>query len=224
MGFLDDLKRQADALQATRQDDAAERERRIQLVDAVAQETRRYLMDLAAQLTVIKPSPAVTYRLDKRLQLQGLPRHDFRFDARRKAVGDHERIDHIVMACRVGDGQRVRLTKDFVNEIEQLERRLRQAGIAFDAEAVRHPTSGKLVEMRYDFPAEVHLVARVDCDHEQGELQFTLRNLDGLETSVARWPAQAVNQARLDELARRWVGQPHRFLDGATSLQRIDAG
>jgi len=166
----------------------------------------------------------VTYRLDRQVVLQGLPRHDFRFDARRKVIGNNERIDHVVLACRVGAGQRVRLAKDFVNEIEQLERRLRQAGAAFEAEAVRHPTSGKLVEMRYELASEVHLVTRVDCDHELGELQVTVRNLDGLETATARWPAHAFNQALLDELARWWAGQPHRFLDTASDLRRVEAG
>ena len=50
-----------------------------------------------------------------------------------------------------------------------------------------------------------------------------LRNLDGLETVECELPAHLVNQARLDDLARWWVGEPNGFLDGALELRRSEA-
>lgn len=222
MGFLDDLKRQASDLRQSHDGSQTDRTRRLQLVEAAARDLRKYLMELAAQLDVIRPAPKVRYVIDRQFVLDGLPRTGFRFDARRKIVQEQEVIDHVVMACRVGDGRRLTLAKDFVNEIERLEARLVQAGAPNEREAVRDPQHGKLAEMRYDVAAEVQVSVLVQCRHDEGLLHFTLRNLDGLESIVCDFPAHALDQARLDELARWWVGEPNRFLAGALDLRRIE--
>ena len=56
--------------------------------------------------------------------------------------------------------------------------------------------------------------------HDEGRVQFEIRNLDGLSTVNATFAAFEVTAGRLDELAKWWVGQPHRFLDGAAELRR----
>ena len=223
MGLLDDLKNQAGKLQASQSADLQSSARSTQLVEAAAHGAQRYLMELAGHLDVIRPTSRQRYVLDRRLVLESLPLVDFRFDARRKIVRDQEVIDHVVMVCTARSGRTVQLSKDFVNEIEQLERRLAQAGITAEREAVRHPDNGKLVEMRYDFVADIEIGVRLRCDHEAGLLHFNLRNLDGLETVDCSFHAHAVTQARLDELARWWLGEPHRFLDEAQGLRRVEA-
>jgi len=223
MGYLDDLKKQAGNLQAQQDDGQRQTARNTQLVEAAARPLRGYLMELATNLNVIRPAPRVRYALDKKLVLDALPRLDFRFDARRKILRDAEVIDYIVMFGVVRGPRAVRLAKDFVNEMEGLERRLAQAGIRHEREPLRQPDSGRLIEMRYAFDADVQVSARVTCEHERGLLHFQLRNLDGLETVDCELPAHLVNQARLDELARWWVGEPHRFLDDAQALRRTEA-
>jgi hypothetical protein len=223
MGFLDDLKNQASSLQARQAGDLQSAARTTQLVEAAALGAQRYLMELARHLDVIRPTARRRYALDRRLVLEALPMVDFRFDARRKVVRDQELIDHVMMVCSVRSGRAVQLAKDFINEIELLERRLAQAGITFEREAVRHADHGKLIEMRYEFVADVELGVRLRCDHDAGRLHFSLRNLDGLETVDCSFPAHAVTQARLDELARWWLGEPHRFLDEAQDLRRVEA-
>jgi hypothetical protein len=47
-----------------------------------------------------------------------------------------------------------------------------------------------------------------------------LRNLDGLETVECNLDPADLGRTRLDELARWWVGEPHRFLEGARDLVR----
>lgn len=223
MSFLDDLKKQAGQLQAGQDDGERSLARNTLIVEGAAKGVRQYLMELAANLDVIRPAPPVRYALDKRIVLEALPRTDFRFDARRKLLREQEVLDYVFIACTVGGGPELQLGKDFVNEIESLERRLEQAVATFDRRPVRQADSGKLIEMRYAFVAAVQVATRVTCLHDQGRLHFAMRNLDGLETVDCEFEAHAVNQGKLDELARWWVGKPNRFLEGALALRRTEA-
>lgn len=223
MGFLDDLKRQAEALRARDDDQQRLQLHVVQAVDAAASALRAYLHELAQSLEAIRPAAHVRYLLDRQVVLQDLPRENFRFDSRRARVLDLDVVDHMHLGCQVRGGARVRLAKDFVTDIELLEGRLNQAGILGERDTVRHPDSGKLLEIVYDFEPEVQLSLSVRCRHEAGRLEFTLRNLDGLETVSCSLAPEAVTPWRLDELARWWTGEPHRFLEGAQDLRRVEA-
>jgi len=223
MGFLDDLKKQAGNLQSQQDDSQRAVARNTQLVEAAARTLRSYLMELASNLAVIKPAPKVRYALDRKLVLDGLPREDFRFDARRKILRDLEVVDYVFIVCVVRGPREVKLAKDFVNEMEGLERRLDQAAILYQKEPVRHNEDGRLIEMRYAFDADVQVSTRVLCDHDNGRLRFALRNLDGLEIVECDFAAHELTQGRLDDLARWWVGEPNRFLDSAQQLRRTEA-
>ncbi|MEP7281869.1 MAG: hypothetical protein ABI696_07800 [Rubrivivax sp.] len=223
MGFRDELRRQALDARA-RQDSGAQLQRRtVLLVEAAARELRQSLLELSSHLQVLQPAAPVRYRLDRQVVLDGLPRQDFRFDSRRASVLDEDVLSHMHLSCSVRSGRAVQLGKDFVNEMEQLEARLAQAGIAYDREPVREAESGRLLQMRYAFVADVELGLHVQCDHAQGLLRLRLHNLDGLETIRCVLPPADVDNARLDELARWWAGAPHRFLDGLPDLQRTEA-
>ena len=78
------------------------------------------------------------------------------------------------------------------------------------------------VAKSYAFTADLTAGVRVLPLHEEGRLQFVIRNLDGLATIKASFAAQEVTIARLDELAKWWVGQPQHFLEGAQGVQRIE--
>jgi hypothetical protein len=223
MGFRDDLRRQALDARA-RQDSGAQLQRRtVLLVEAAARELRQSLLELASHLQVLQPVAPVRYRFDRQVVLDGLPRQDFRFDSRRASVLDEDVLSHMHLSCSVRSGRAVQLGKDFVNEMEQLEARLTQAGVAYDREPVREAESGRLLQMRYAFVADVELGMNVQCDHAQGLLRLRLHNLDGLETIHCVLPPADVDNARLDELARWWAGAPHRFLEGLPELRRVEA-
>ncbi len=227
MSFLDDLKQQAQARQAQLRGDHAVIERHTALVEAACALAWRYLDDLGRQLEVLRPLSTARYALDTRVLLDGLHYTDFRADLRRKRhqrgpLVDGELVDHIVLTARLVSGQRVQLAKDFPPEIERLEARLAQAGIRCVGEPLRDAASGRFIENRYDFVADLAAGVRVLPLHDAGELLFELRNLDGLATLTARFGAHQVTTERLDDLAKWWVGQPQRFLDGARDLQRLE--
>ena len=224
MTFLDDLKRQASAVQASRTVDLKTLARNTALVEAAATEASRYLMELGKQLDVLRPISKVRYQFDKKTRLEGLPMVDFRFDVRRKRLREQDLIDHISFSCMIRGRDSVTLSKDFVPDSKRLEARIWQSGGNCQTETLRDPETGHFVAMRYVFLPEVRMALRIVPNHDEGSLRFTFNNLDELETIECEFaPHEAGQSRRLDELARWWLGEPNSFLDGASRLRRIEA-
>jgi hypothetical protein len=223
VGFLDDLKRQADAAKALETTDIGMLERNAALADAACNTAFKYLGSLVQQLNVLKPVSKVTYRLDKRHAIDKLRMTDFRADARRKRLRGNEVFDHVVFRYQLQSGQRLSLTKNFLPDIELLESRLKRSGAPMRNDAVKNPETGKLTEMRYEIICDFNASVHVTPDHDTGRLHFEVVNLDGFETVNVDFPAFEVGNARLDELARWLMGEPNSFLKDGQNLRRIEA-
>ena len=212
VGFLDDLKRQADAAKAQQTTDIGALERNTALADLACKTAFNYLAALAQQLNVLLPRSKRSYRLDKRHVFDTLQLCDFRADARHKRLRGADVFDHVVLHYQLRSGQHLRLVKDFLPEIEKLESRLRQSGAQVQSEAVRKAETAKLHEMRYELTADFRASVRVTPDHDGGRVRFQLVNLDGFETVTVEFPAFEIGAARMDELARWLLGETHGFL------------
>lgn len=223
MGFLDDLKRQADAAKAAETTDVGALQRNAALADAACNTAFKYLNSLVQQLNVLKPVSKVTYFLDKRHPIDKLKLVDFKADARRKRLRGNEVFDHVVFRYVLKSNQRLSLTKNFINDIELLESRLRRSGAPMRNEAVKNPETGKLTEMRYEIICDFNASVHVTPDHDSGRIRFELINLDGFETVNVEFPAFEVGNARLDELARWLMGEPNSFLKDGLNLRRVEA-
>jgi hypothetical protein len=223
VGFLDDLKRQADAAKATQTLDTTALARNAALADAACKTAFAYLSTLGQQLEVLQPRSKTRFRLDNKNVFEGLKCCAYRADARRKQLRGAEVYDHVVLNFQLQSGSRVVITKDFLPDIEKLDSRLRQSAATVDREALRNPDNGKLQGVRYEFTADFHAFVRLTPDHDRGVVQFQLVNLDGFETVTVEFHAFDVGSKLLDELARWLVGEPHQFLKDGQQLRRIEA-
>ena len=220
MSFLDDLKRQAQALQTRRQTDAADFERNAQLTEAACKSAFLYWLDLVKQLNVLAPNAPGRYVLDSRNVFEGLPMRDFRVDARRKSLHGQELHEHISLSCRVGTGQAIVLKKEMPQDIEKLEARLHAANTRFVSEVVREPETNRYLHTRYEFKLDILAMARIVPVHERAVLRFQVDNFEGFEGLVVEMPAADASRALLDELAKLMLGQPNRFVQSGRLLLR----
>jgi hypothetical protein len=223
MGFLDDLRRQAEEAKAKQNTDTSALERNTALADAACKIAADYVIALSQQLNVLRPRAHAVYRLDKRHAFEAMQLESFRADTRRKRLRGVEVYDHVALRWSITSGQRLQLVKNFLPDIEQLESRLKRSGATFHADAVRHPETNKLQEMRYEFTADFDGALNITPDHDAGRLRFELVNLDGFETVTVEFPAFAVGTGRMDEFARWLMGQPHAFLKDGQQLRRAEA-
>lgn len=223
VGFLDDLKRQAEAAKAGQTVDLATAERNGLLVEAACKTVFGYVDTLIRQLDVLKPVSKTRYALDRRTVFEQLPITELKVDTRRKKLRGNDVCDYVAMHGRLRNGQRVAFTKDFLPDIEKIDARLAQGGAPVHAKAVRNPDTNKLIEMRYEVAVDFALAVHVTPDHDNGRLHFKVMNFDGFETITMELPAIEVGSARLDELAKWMLGEPHQFFAGAQNLRRVEA-
>lgn len=215
MSFLHQLKSQATALQAQRQVLDEQLGEKCERVQAACTMVLGYLQELGRQLTVIEPDSA-SFTLDGKTPWPPMKQVDFRVDSRRKMLRDREVFDYIAMGWRIVPrfgkpvGGLVRV--NFPTEQQKVEARLAMGPVKHDRREVRHPEKGALLEVRYEYITETRGSVMVHADHDRQLLNFRLLNTNGFEIHTAAWPVQRVGQQMLDELAKRIVAQPNRFV------------
>jgi hypothetical protein len=221
VGYLDDLKRQAEEAKAKQTLDVAALDRNAMVTEAACQTAFRYLASLAQQLNVLQPTSRAVFRFDAKNVFRDLKLTAFRADSRMRRLRSSEVFDHVILGFDLKSGVRVVLAKDFPPEIERTEARLTQCSIAFHSEILKDAESGRFLEKRYEFVADFRGVVRLTPDHDSGWIQFQIVNLEGFETVTVKFPAFEVGTARLDDLARWIVGEPNGFLRDGHGLRRV---
>ena len=211
VSFLDNLKKQADNLRTHHGVSTAALEARIEETEQACQLAFKYWLDLAKQLNVLQPPCVGRYLFDNKVVIEQPPFSHFRADLRKRSWGGRDVTDHAVLFGEARTGRTVSLTKNFPIDIEKLEARLTQSGVQCTPEPVRNPDTGKLIEVRYEFLADVLVSARLRPLHEEAKVEFTVDNVDGLIRWVVEFDSREVDSALLDEMAKWLVGHPHQF-------------
>lgn len=211
VSFLNDLKKQADRVRSDQQVDGAALEANIQATETACQVAFKYWVDLCKQLNVLQPPSTGRYAFDNKTVFGDLRFADYRADIRTRPFNGRSVTDHVVLNCELQTGQTLCLSKNFLPDIEKLEARIIQSGVVCRPEAIRNPDNGKLIEMRYEFLANIAARVRLQPQHETAQLSITVDNFEGLGRWVIDFDAATFTVSLLDELAKWLVGQPSSF-------------
>lgn len=215
MGFLDQLKNQANALQTRQVEQTQDVEANTAACEAACRTTWRYLQDLAQQLNVIQP-PGPALSLDGKTPWPPMKLGGFRTDARRKMLRNREVFDHLAMAWDFGPALGGRLPGavkvNFPPDLERVQNRLQSAQIRHDRNELRHPETRKLLAYEFVYDCAGRASVMVEPDHDRALMHFRLAAVRDLDVHKVSYPAAQVNTALLDELAKLIVAQPSQFL------------
>jgi hypothetical protein len=220
VSFLDKLKQDAEKLRSNQNLSQAERDALVLETEAACLTAFRYWVDLSKQLNVLQPAPRGRFVLDSKNTIEGLRFTQYRADIRKKGLAStQDQTDHVALYCVLASGRTLQLVKDFLPDMEKLDARLTQAGIRCQPESIRHPDTGKLQEVRYEFPADITAGVRLSPNHDDATVQFQINNLEGLVRWTVQFEARQVNTALLDELSKWLVGQPNDFVKRGKVLE-----
>ncbi len=211
MSFLQQLKAQAQAVQASQGLAVQQLDALVEATEQAGQTVWSYLQDLAVQLNVIQP-PGPVVSLDGKARWPDLRLVDFRFDARKAIRHQREVFEHLALGWRlmpvVPVTERARLSVNFPPDLERAESRLRAGQVAHERLEVRHPDTHKLQAIVFEYEVAARGAVVFTPDHDQARFQVRVAGLGGLEVQTQTVRAQALTTAWLDDLARAIAGQP----------------
>jgi hypothetical protein len=211
MGFLDELKSQADSLTKEKQAYQTNLVANAELVDARMRQTFSYLNDLCKQLDIIKPASAQVFELHGVGKFDRLMLVDFFADYRKRKFNDTEVFDIVTLQFKHQSPHNIQLKKDMPHQIELCEDALWRHNLKFQRDDVR-TEEGKMRWTQFTIPCSVNAEASVQGDYEQAQLIFKLKNFERFETVTVAFQAAIFGESVLEDFAKLIVGQPNRFL------------
>lgn len=218
MSFLNQLKSQASALQTQQTQDKSQLEGNTQKTELACKTVWHYLNELAKHLNVLVPT-GPEFLLEKKARWPVMKLTDFRVDSRKKMLRDREVVDTISMAWQIvprdGAPAVASVSVNFPPELERVEKRLWAGGVKFERKDIRHPEKNTLKEICFEYVTQARGYVTVTPDHDNARLEFRLANTDGFAIKTISWPAEDMQPALLDELAKLIVAQPSRFAEFA---------
>lgn len=215
VSFLNQLKSQADAIQAKSREHQTAKELCTELTEGAALTTWLYLVELVKQLNVIQPDgPKLT--LDGKTPWPRMKMVNFQIDSRKKILRDKEVFDYIAMSWQIvpheGEMLKGSVSANFPPEMKRIEDRLFFGFVKHEKVDVRDPEKNTLKEFRFDYTTQARAGVTVTANHDESRLDFRLSNLQGFQITTPSYAASEIQAPLLDELAKLILGQASRFV------------
>ena len=222
MGYLDELKRQADEARARNSVDLAALERNSLVTDGACNAAFRYLASLAQQLNVLQPVSKAAYRFDAKNTFRNLKMSNFRCDSRQRRNRNAEVFDHVVLGfdLKTGTGSRSPRT----SRPRSTSSRPASPSAAPSTRARTWSIRRTAASSRSASSSRPTSAASSACCRTTTPPGSSSRSSTSRASRRCRctFPAFEVGSQRLDELARWIVGEPNGFLRGGENLRRVE--
>jgi len=210
MGLLDDLKRQAAAVQAHQNAKARDFAECVLEVDEAMHHAFLYLNDVVKQLAVLNPPSPRTFDLEYGVRFEGLRLTNFFIDFRKKTILERDRYNFINLTYLQKSPQVITVRKELPPNIARFEDSLRRSGAAFTTSEIRNERF-MVVAADFQIKCELRTTVRITAEHETASLRFTIRNVERLGGFDLMFRAQEVNDVLLEDCARYILGETNQF-------------
>ncbi len=209
-GFLDQLRKQSDALRETQGAQHRPVEDTLRAMDRQLWGAFRWLEEALRHLEVIRPRVQHAFTLLGVLTIKA-PRYERGFISyRRRPIAGLELLDHIELFYRlVGEGPVV--VKVQPGSAHGVEERLRSAHLQFryDTELDEYRTvrSGTFI-----VAPEITASVRIEPDYRRQRVEVSLRNVDRFEPVILDFAGDGLAEAALEDLVHFILGEHNHFL------------
>jgi hypothetical protein len=210
MGLLDDLKRQAAAVQAHQNAQARDFAECVLEVDEAMHHAFLYLNEVVKQLAVLNPPSPRTFDLEPGVRFEGMRLTDFFIDFRKKSVLERDRYNVINLTYLQKSPQVITIRKELPPNIARFDDSLRRAGAAFTTTELRNDRY-MVVAADFQIQCELRATIRITAEHETASVRFTIRNVERLGGFDLVFRAEDINDPLLEDCARYILGEPNQF-------------
>lgn len=219
MGLLDDLKRQADMVRTHDSLQRSNLQENSRVVDQAMHKTFLYLLELFKQLEVIKPANPVVYQIESVGSIKDLRYGGGFVDPRKKKFAERDVYDYMDFYVKWAAPTSMVIERDMPHTIKKVRDMLWMFNIKF-TEVETKTSFGSLSKVQFTIPAAVTVNFTLKADIEGRRLLFYGKNALQLGIDDFLLPADDLNDAVLEELAKMLIGQRNDFIKYRTTLQR----
>ena len=210
MGLLEDLRRQASAINDQQQDSAAIYAARVQLVDNCLAQIYHYLADLSSHLNVVKPKTNKKLEFTPNMVFDDLNVSNFFIDYRKTRKLERDVFNDIVFAFNYQGPENFTVKKELPLEIERLSDQLKQLGIKYEREDFKNQRR-LLSHSNFLLFSDIRAGLKIIADYDYGQILFKLKNIERLGVVDYLFMAEHINDSKLEELAHLLLGEPNKF-------------
>lgn len=214
MGFLNQLKSQAEARRVRDSQQQADLDANFTATEAAYRAVLQYFTELARHLNVLQPDgPNCT--LDGKTPWPSCSLVDFRVDARRKRWRDRDAADYLAIGWRIkpkpGQADIHTVMVNFPPDLERVQSRIAAGNLKHERKEIREGTKNALKAYVFECETESRGSITATADHDVAAVTFRMVNVAGFGIQTVTLDAERVGQGKLDELAKMVVSQPHAF-------------
>lgn len=178
-------------------------------VDRALRRVFSYLNELVQQLNFLHREVPRAYQLTPSHTLDGLQWEEGFADFRTRADSTSGLYEHVSLNYRLSGKQPLVIERDGLIA-ETFRKTLFDHGLEFTLDEIRNER--RSVEFaRFSIAPRVKINVRWEAHPERGSLRLITRNLERLGHASYELPADAVDNALLDEFALLLLGQPNTF-------------
>lgn len=225
MAFLDELKKEAEALKEQEQNltqaRALEVTQSFLLVQSKLKLTLLYLQELAKHLnTVSTTAPARTYYIDGFGTIDDYRPEKYVVNSDRFNIDEKEFIKAIYLRFSCKTGQEIVIEKTSPSLIEMERQYLWQANLKFQCTEFKND-KGHVDRASFKVVNEIPVHIKFSADFEKTRIFLSMKNFNGLTVNEYTYDADEVDEKLLDEFAKYQVGKPNDFIELGRHQQAI---
>ncbi|MEN6586356.1 MAG: hypothetical protein ABFE02_09980 [Sulfuricella sp.] len=224
MAFLDELKKEADALKEQEQNltqaRAMEVTQSFLLVQSRLRAILLYLQELVKHLNTVSASTTRTYYIDGFGTIDDFRPERFVVNTDRFHVDEKEFIKVIYLRFSCKTGQKIVIEKNSPSLIEMERQYLWQANVKFQCTEFKNE-KGHVDRATFDVVNEIPVHIKFSADFENAKIFLAIKNLNGLTVNEFTFDADEVDETLLDEFAKYLIGKPTNFVELGRHQQAI---
>lgn len=209
LGFLDQLRRQAEIRQREIHSALAERTAINEAVDQALKHIFFFLHELVQQLNIVKPGIPRDYILVEQQVINCLDWQEGFADYRTQSQSAGALVELVTFSYHL-KGKNSLLVERDGGSVERFRTTLFDYGLPFSCKEFKNERQ-YVERAEFEIRAEVSVSARWRADFAQGTIILETRNLERLGSALHTLKPSAIDQALLDDFGRLVLGQPNRF-------------
>lgn len=216
MAFLDELKKEAQALQELEQSLTQARAQEVTqsflLVQSRLKMIRLYLQELVKHLNTIAGNLTRSYYIDGFGTIDDFHPERFVVNTDRFSINEKEFIKTIYLRFACKTDQEIVINKNVPSMIEMQRQYLWQANLKFQCTDFKNE-KGIVDRATFNVANEIPVHIKFAADFEQAKIFLSIKNFNGLTVNEFTYDADEIDEKLLDEFAKYLVGKSNSFMD-----------